>query len=150
MNRKKYFIIYFLVFASVFANAQMVTDTLKSGVVIIKDERLNILIDKQAEINKKNSDSKKPNKGFRIQVINTTDRSQALASKSKLLSLYPEHKVYLMYQAPYFKLRIGNFIEKKEADSLKKELNRLFPTGVFVIPSEIEVKQSDKEKEETK
>jgi hypothetical protein len=45
-----------------------------------------------------------------------------------------------MYQAPYFKIRIGNFVEKGEADDLKRELARIFPTGVFVIPSEIEYK----------
>ncbi|MBX9783215.1 MAG: SPOR domain-containing protein [Chitinophagaceae bacterium] len=126
--------------------AQTVTDTLNNGVIIIKDARYDLLVNKKAEINKKAADSKKPTKGFRIQVLNTTDRTQALNAKSKLLSLYPEHKTYLMYQAPYFKLRIGNFEEKKDADDLKKELNRLFPTGVFVIPSEIEFKP---DKEET-
>lgn len=127
--------------------AQTVTDTLANGIIIIKDARYNLLVEKKAEINKKASDSRKPTKGYRIQVINTTDRTQALNAKSKLLSLYPEHKAYLMYRAPYFKLSIGNFEEKKDADALKKELNRLFPTGVFVIPSDIELKP-EKDKEE--
>jgi len=129
--------------------AQTVYDTLSNGAIITKDARYDLLVNKKAEINKKAADAKKSTKGFRIQVLNTTDRTQALTAKSKLLSLYPEHKTYLMYQAPYFKLRIGNFEEKKDADDLKKELNRLFPTGVFVIPSEIELK-TDKEKEEVK
>lgn len=128
--------------------SQTVTDTLTNGVSITRDIRYDLLANKKAEINKKAVDFKKGSKGFRIQVLNTTDRTQALNAKAKLLSLYPEHKTYLMYQAPYFKLRIGNFEEKKEADGLKKELNRLFPTGVFVIPSEIEFKP-EKEKEET-
>jgi SPOR domain len=129
--------------------AQTVTDTLANGIMITKDARYDLLVDKKAEINKKAVESKKSTKGFRIQVLNTTDRTQALNAKSKLLTLYPDHKAYLMYQAPYFKLRFGNFEEKKEADALKKELNRLFPTGVFVIPSEIEPK-TDKEKEDSK
>jgi hypothetical protein len=128
--------------------AQRVQDTLANGAVIVKDARYDLLSAKKAEINKKAAESKKPTKGFRIQVLNTTDRTQALNAKSKLLSLYPDHKTYLMYQAPYFKLRIGNFEDRKEADALKKELNRLFPTGVFVIPSEIEFKP-EKEKEDT-
>jgi SPOR domain len=127
--------------------AQMANDTLANGIIVTKDSRYAVLADKKAEINKKAADFKKGTKGFRIQVLNTTDRTQALNAKSKLLSLYPDHKAYLMYQAPYFKLRMGNFEEKKEADALKKELNRLFPTGVFVIPSEIELKP-EKEKED--
>lgn len=128
-------------------NAQTVQDTLANGAIVIKDVRYDLLSAKKAEINKKAADAKKPTKGFRIQVLNTTDRNQALIAKSKLLSMYPDHKTYLMYQAPYFKLRIGNFEERKDADELKKELNRIFPTGVFVIPSEIEFKP-EKEKEE--
>lgn len=127
--------------------AQIASDTLVNGVVVVKDTRLDALISKKAEINKKAADLKKASKGYRIQVLNTTDRNQALNAKSKLLSLYPEHKSYLMYQAPYFKLRIGNFIDRKEADDLKKQLSRMFPTGVFVIPSEIEPKM---EKEDSK
>jgi hypothetical protein len=129
--------------------AQVNADTLKNGVVVMKDARINTLLKKQADINKKVIESKKPTKGFRIQVLNTNDRNQALTAKSKLLSLYPEHKVYLMYQAPYFKIRFGNFVDRNDANKLKKELSRMFPAGVFVIPSEIEVKQ-EKEKDDQK
>lgn len=128
----------------------MVVDTVGSNVFVMKDSRFDLLVKKKAEINKKAADAKKPNKGYRIQVLNTTDRNQALATKSKLLTLYPEQKTYLMYQAPYFKIRIGNFVEKGEADDLKKELARMFPTGVFVIPSDIEYKAPPEKEENIK
>lgn len=132
------------------SNAQTVVDTVGPNVFVVKDSRLDLLVKKKAEINKKSADSKKPNRGYRIQVLNTTDRNQALATKSKLLTLYPEQKTYLMYTAPYFKIRIGNFVEKGEADELKKELARMFPTGVFVIPSEIEYKAPPDKEENIK
>lgn len=143
-------IILFCLVASLafMSNAQTVVDTVGANVFVVKDSRLDLLVKKKAEINKKATDAKKPTKGFRIQVLNTTDRNQALATKSKLLTLYPDQKTYLMYQAPYFKIRIGNFVEKAEADDLKKELARMFPTGVFVIPSDIEYK-APPEKEES-
>jgi hypothetical protein len=137
---KKIILFCFIVSVASISNAQMVVDTVGSNVYVMKDSRLDLLVKKKAEINKKAADAKKPSKGYRIQVLNTTDRNQALATKSKLLTLYPDQKTYLMYQAPYFKIRIGNFVEKGEADDLKKELARMFPTGVFVIPSEIEYK----------
>ena len=142
-------IILFCLVASLafISNAQTVVDTVGSNVFVVKDSRFDLLVKKKAEINKKAADAKKPTKGYRIQVLNTTDRTQALAIKSKLLSLYPDQKTYLMYTAPYFKIRIGNFVERSEADDLKKELGHMFPTGVFVIPSEIEYK-APSEKEE--
>lgn len=144
---KKIFLFWVIILVAFISRAQTVVDTVGSSVYVIKDSRLDLLVKKKAEINKKAADAKKPTKGYRIQVLNTTDRTQALATKSKLLSLYPDQKTYLMYTAPYFKIRIGNFVEKGEADDLKKELARMFPTGVFVIPSEIEYK-APPEKEE--
>lgn len=146
---KKIGLFCLMIMSAAVAGAQMVTDTISNSVYVAKDSRFDLLSKKKAEINKKSADSKKPNKGYRIQVLNTTDRNQAFKTKSKLLSVYPEHKTYLMYQAPYFKIRIGNFIEKNEADGLKKELTRMFPAGVFVIPSDIEAKP-EKEKEDSR
>lgn len=129
------------------AHSQLVTDTVNNNVFVVKDSRIDLLAKKKAEINKKAADAKKPTKGYRIQVLNTTDRNQALAAKSKLLAQYPDHKTYLMYTAPYFKIRFGNFVERAEADELKKELAKMFPAGVFIIPSDIEYK-APPEKEE--
>ena len=147
---KKTFVVCLLVSFALVGKAQMVVDTVGSNVYVVKDSRLDLLVKKKAEINKKSADSKKPTKGYRIQVLNTTDRNQALATKSKLLTLYPDQKTYLMYTAPYFKIRIGNFVEKSEADDLKKELARMFPTGVFVIPSDIEYKAPPEKEENIK
>ncbi len=149
MLMKKGFLFIGFISIAAIAGAQTVKDTVNSTVYVTKDSRYDLLVKKKAEINKKAADARKPTQGFRIQVLNTTDRNQALAAKSKLLSQYPEHKTYLMYQAPYFKIRIGNFVEKKDAEDLKRQLARMFPTGVFVIPSEIETKPKE-EKDDSK
>ena len=145
---KKLFLFLCVLSMAFMAGAQMIVDTVSSTVYVTRDSRYDLLVKKKAEINKKAADARKPTKGYRIQVLNTTDRNQASAAKARLLGQFPEHKTYLMYQAPYFKLRIGNFVEKAEADDLKRKLTRLFPTGVFVIPSDIETKP-EKEKEES-
>lgn len=147
---KKTFLLCLLIGFVSFVHAQMVTDTINTTVFVVKDSRFDLLAKKKTEINKKAADARKPTKGYRIQVLNTTDRNQALKIKSKLLSMYPDQKTYLMYQAPYFKIRVGNFIERAEADELKKELSRFFPAGVFVIPSDIEGAKSEKDKEDSK
>lgn len=134
-----------MMFCCFAAFAQRIEDTLHNGVIIEKDIRLSLLEAKKAEINKKAADARKPVRGFRVQVLNTTSRNDVLNAKSKLLALYPEHKTYLLYQSPYFKLRIGNFTQRSEADALRKELMKLFPTGVFIIPADVEVKPAEKE-----
>lgn len=138
--KQPFLIFFFLLFAGM-GSAQTRVDTLANGILVETDVRYALLAEKRNEINRKASSVKNlPKRGFRIQVLNTTSRTEALDTKARLLSLYPEHKTYLMYQAPYFKLRIGNFAERKDADALRKELGKLFPGGIFVIPSEIELK----------
>lgn len=129
-----------LLFSGINAISQTQRDTLTGGIVVVKDFRYDLLSDKKAEINKKAMIARTPVKGFRLQIINTTNRTEALDAKSKMLTLYPEHKLYLAYQAPYFKLRMGNFKDYAEAAAFKKLINELFPKGITIVPANIEQK----------
>ncbi|TDW99160.1 sporulation related protein [Dinghuibacter silviterrae] len=116
------------------------TDTIGGGTIIVaRDTRTDLLIRKQADYNEKVNLTRKYSHGFRIQVLNTTDRSEAITTKTRLLQLFPQEKVYLLYQEPYFKVRLGNFRDREEADAGLQQLNKQFP-GSFVIPSAIEPK----------
>jgi hypothetical protein len=116
------------------------TDTVAPGnITVYKDARFDLLVKKQAEYNQRMNLTRKFSHGFRIQVLNTTDRNEATAVKTKLLHLYPGEKVYLLYQEPYFKVRFGNFRNRSDADDYLRQISKLYP-GVFVIPSPIEPK----------
>ena len=130
---------------TLFAQTQTKADTLANGTVFIHDSRFDLLVDKKAEINKLAAELANPSKGFRVQVISSSNRTEVINAKSAILSSYPEHKVYLMYQAPYFKLRVGNFIDEADAKKFKKEISRMYPSGVMVIPSEIELSRKERE-----
>ncbi len=115
-----------------------------SQVDIVKDHRLDLLIEKQEELNKKvYLENNRTASGYRILVTNTNNRQKAMDVKSTLMRDFPEHKTYLIYQSPYFKIHIGNFRSRADAESLRKQINRLYPTGVIIIPSTIEVKPED-------
>ena len=116
-----------------------------SSVVVHKDPRIDLLIKKQAEINEITTrDSRKIAKGFRLLVINTSKREEAITAKTRLYQYFPELKSYLLYQSPYYKLKAGNFKERKDAEAYQKKLTAFFPKGVFVMNDLIEVKP-DKE-----
>lgn len=131
----KYFLFLSFCLIVVGASAQ---DT--SSVVIHKDPRLDMLLKKQGDINtaikKANSHTAR---GYRLLVINTNKRDDAIAAKTKVYSNFPELKAYLVYQSPYFKLKAGNFKTREEAQQYQKSLNYYFPKGVFIISDIIEV-----------
>lgn len=126
--------------------AQMKIDTLKNSVVYSRDARLDMLISKRAELNKKTSLTIEiPNKGYRVQAMSTSDRTKVLDAKAKILSSFPQYRAYLLYQAPYFKLRVGDFIDKESADALRGEIARIFSSGVITVPSDIYLTKKEKE-----
>ncbi len=88
---------------------------------------------------KKKTVTKKLVSGYQLQVLNTTDRNEAIKAKSLLLSKYPQQKTFLMFQSPYYKIRFGNFLTQSEAISYQKKIKSHF-TQVFVIPVKFEIK----------
>jgi hypothetical protein len=111
-----------------------------ASVVVHKDPRLDVLLKKQSDAN---AAIKKANartaRGFRLLVINTNKRDEAIAAKTKVYTNFPELRAYLVYQSPYFKLKVGNFKTREDAQQYQKSLGFYFPKGVFVIADTIEI-----------
>ena len=122
-------------------NAQTVNaDTLKN-ITVQQDPRIDVLVKKNRDINEQIYLKTIRNmQGYRIQVINTNDRNKALDIKANLLNQFPGEKTYLIYHAPYFKIQIGNFLKREDADKLLNRIKKSYPTGVFVVPSRVELK----------
>ena len=74
--------------------------------------------------------------GYRIQLFSGAERNNANALKTKFLKLYPETPAYLIYQQPYFKLRVGDYRTKIEAQQIFYKLQDDFGQ-VIIIPDKI-------------
>ena len=118
-----------------------------STVVVHKDPRIDVLIKKKAAINKATTNVARTMRGYRLLVVNTNSRDEAIAAKTKIYTYFPELKAYLQYQSPYFKLRAGNFKTRGEAEKYRKAMTSMFSKGVFIVNDIIEIKP-EKEKEE--
>ena len=118
-----------------------------NSITIHKDPRIDLLVKKQAQINEETSrESRRTGKGYRLLVINTNKRDEAVAAKTKVYTFFPELRSYLIYQSPFYKLKVGNFKERKEAEEYLQRLKKYFPQGVFIMNDTIELKL-DKETE---
>ena len=118
-------------------------------VVVHKDPRVDALVKKQAAINiAAKKAAGRTMRGYRLLIINTNSRDEAIAAKTKVYTHFPDQKAYLTYQSPFFKLKAGNFQTRDEAKRFQSLMNSLFPKGVFIINDTIEVKP-EKDTEET-
>lgn len=134
---------FFLIccFFSITGFSQQMVSVDSGNVTVHKDARLDLLMTKQAEINELTSrDARKTGKGYRLMIISTNNRDEAIAAKTKVYTYFPELKPYLWHQSPYYKLKAGNFKDRKEAEIYQQKLNAYFPKGVFIMNDIIELK----------
>jgi len=129
-----------------FLNAQT-NDTVN----VFKDPRIDVLLKKQAEANDlstRNTSRRRTAKGYRLLIVSTTNRNEAMAARAKILTGFPDLKPYMWYQAPYYKVKVGNFISRSDAQAYQKRLSASFPGNIFIMNDTIEVKPDDAEKDE--
>jgi hypothetical protein len=121
-----------------------------SKVIVYKDYRLDILGEKEAELNALAIRmAARSAMGYRLQVLSTNDRELAMRTKTQLLQKFPEQKVYMLFQLPYLKIRFGNFKTKQEADVYKNQISRMLDgASIYYINERIEIKPEKEPKEE--
>lgn len=119
-----------------FINKASAADT----IIVHKDARLDVFTAKQASVNKitAHMTSNGMFRGYRIQVLNTRSRDEAFNTKAMLLQQFPDQKSYIMFQSPYFKVRIGNFIKRDEAESFKSRVASVYTQPSYVVEDAIE------------
>jgi len=75
--------------------------------------------------------------GFRVQVLFTPEIDQANQTRDELSNLLPEEWCYIVYDAPYYKVRVGDFREWTEANQMVKKLISLGYKDAWVVPDKV-------------
>jgi len=134
-----------LIILFVFFLAAAITLFANDTIIVHKDARLDVLTAKQTQINSRAAQLTSTGlyKGFRIQVLSTNSRDLAFKTKADLLARFPDQKTVTLFQSPNFKVRMGNFITKAEAEKFRLSINKLFPDGIFVVEDTIDYTPSN-------
>ena len=83
--------------------------------------------------------------GYRIQVYSGNQRQSRAEAESKakeVKSSFPEILVYVKYEAPVWKLRVGDFLTNEEASVFMKDLKKKLPSlgkEMYIVTDEIKV-----------
>jgi len=113
----------------------------ENGVVVFKDSRLDILADKETELNTALLKLQaRTAQGFRLMVLNTSDKDYAFKVRAELLQKFPEQKPYMWFTNPYIRIKFGNFKTKEDAEPYRKEISKMLGGAtIYLIPETIEV-----------
>jgi hypothetical protein len=77
-------------------------------------------------------------RGYRVQVMISQDENELIKLKNTLLQSLNED-IYIIFELPNYKLRIGDFISRKEAESFQEKIIKLGYRTAWVVPTIIEM-----------
>lgn len=75
--------------------------------------------------------------GYRVQVLATTSYDEVNTVKGTIEGQMPDEWFYVVYDAPTYKLRAGNFRERYEADRFAKLLAEKGYRDAWVVPERV-------------
>jgi len=111
-----------------------------NGVMIHADPRLDILM---ASLKPKSgtggtsssgrSGVIRSGRGFRVQIYNGSDRNKATAIKVDFMRRYPNVRTYMSYIQPQFRVKVGDFRSRSEAQNFMQQLGSLY-SPLIVVP----------------
>ncbi|MEI6752525.1 MAG: SPOR domain-containing protein [Paludibacter sp.] len=126
---------------NIFAALRSTDSSTNATVKIVQDKRIESLL-----VNKKVAAQELTASGFRIQVfssnIQKTAKNNAFGIEKQIQELFPELPVYVNYTSPFWKVRVGDFKSKADAQMARNKLTEAFPnlkSEIYVVPEQINV-----------
>jgi len=110
-------------------------DSLMVESEIIQDARVDLLVKKHIQINQ----AINAMDGYRIQLFSDSgnnSKTAAQAVQDEFLVKYPETGVYLTFKSPNYKVRIGDFRTRLDAQRFLNEIAVDYPNA-FIIADQI-------------
>lgn len=101
------------------------------------NQEINKVLDKIKEKNQSLTESQ----GFRISIFSGNNRSGFEAAKSFILQYYPELEIYESYSQPTYRVKVGDFMNRMDAERYYATLVSRFANSKIIL-DKIDVKKS--------
>lgn len=141
---KKVLLLLFILCFTTLSFAQI-----KGKVTVVKDPLIDSLIAKRIELNTKRPSVSNPSVpaifngiGYRVQVFYGSDRKEVFNQQARFRALYPRTMTYMTYTEPNYRLKVGDFRTRAEAQAFLNELRANFPT-LFIFREKINAPDLD-------
>ena len=76
--------------------------------------------------------SNKEVRGFRIQILATTDRRQMENVQREFERKHPDYPIYFSHNEPYWYLKTGAFLTNQKAQAYMKQMSKEYPASIIV------------------
>lgn len=98
--------------------------------IVFTTDSLDIAMEKYVEKNKSRTIN-----GYRLRIFFDNSQNARTVSEQILVDFvarYPEVPIFRIYDNPYWRVTVGSFRTKSEANKFKSEISKIYPT-VFLV-----------------
>lgn len=149
MKQILYILSFLLLSAGLQAQSfEKLQNAMQGSVTIHQDESVRVLLDEKIS---GTEGEMQQITGYRVQIYSSnsqqTAKAEALKLEKRVLDENLEVEVHVLYTPPFWKVRLGDFRTKAEAELLKQEIIRRMPElqgDTYVVRDQITVKTSAK------
>jgi hypothetical protein len=109
-----------------------------SMIPILQQKRIEFATEPEHETVVRKPGTKGTALGFRVQIYTGPSRSDAYAAQSKFQRMYSDISTYVSYTQPNYRVKVGDFRSRSEAQAIMRELRKDF-TAVFLFTEQVNV-----------
>ena len=80
--------------------------------------------------------------GYRIQLVQTEDNEEAKNIQRDALLSFSDQEVYSVFDPPFYKVRIGDFVNWHDAEKLQQVAIQKGYKDAWIIPSKVNLKRA--------
>lgn len=78
-------------------------------------------------------------RGYRVQIYNGPSRDKAMAAKKEFMRRFPGVRTYLIFESPSFRVRIGDYRSRGDAEGMLREANSMFIPSMIVPEEQVTI-----------
>jgi hypothetical protein len=117
------------------------SDTSDGKSEIIRDPRVDMLVSKHIRINQ----AVRTMDGYRIQIFSDSgnnSKNKAQSAQDEFQAKFPSLGVYLSFKSPNYRVRVGDFRSRLDAQRFLNEISADYPNA-FIITDQINLPRND-------
>ena len=85
-------------------------------------------------------------RGYKIQAFSgnnqRTSKNEAIRKQGQINNAFPELETVVLFESPFWRLRVGNFATREEAQEVMEELRSTFPSfgkEMYIVVDEVKI-----------
>ncbi|MCF8330853.1 MAG: SPOR domain-containing protein [Bacteroidales bacterium] len=110
----------------------------QGNIELVNATSANSLVQKHISINKEMNGIP----GYRIQIFSDSgnnSRKNAMRSKAKFKMKNSDIKAYVVFEAPNYKVEVGNFVSRLQAERYLHQIKEFYPAAFIVLEPQMDI-----------